>query len=49
MGSLNDIIFFKDKKLLIDENNELDKLKSELYKECTQLMKVTYKKRKIIL
>ena len=34
MGSLNDIVLYKDGQPLISENNELDILRSKLYKLC---------------
>lgn len=34
MGSLSDIVFSKNGKPLIDENNKLDTLRKNLYKAC---------------
>lgn len=31
MGSFNDLVLYKDNKLLIEENNQLDKLRKELF------------------
>lgn len=35
MGSFSDLVLFKDGEILIDENNELDLLRRELYKSLT--------------
>ncbi|WP_106305867.1 DUF6966 domain-containing protein [Paraburkholderia sp. BL18I3N2] len=34
MGSLNDLVLYRNGQPLIRENNELDALKAELYKLC---------------
>lgn len=34
MGSLNDVVLYKDGQPLISENNELDSLRSALYELC---------------
>lgn len=34
MGSLNDLVLYKDGKVLIKESNELDELRSRLYDLC---------------
>ena len=34
MGSLNDLILYKDGKVLVQENDELDALRSRLYELC---------------
>lgn len=34
MGSLNDLILYKDGKVLVSESNELDDLRSKLYSLC---------------
>jgi len=34
MGSLNDIVLYKDGRLLREESNEFDELKSRLYELC---------------
>lgn len=34
MGSLNDLILYRDGKLMMNENNELDALRSQLYDLC---------------
>jgi hypothetical protein len=37
MGSLSDLILYKDGKMLIEENDQLDDLLDELYVECKNL------------
>lgn len=39
MGSFSDLVLHKNKKPLIDENNELEKLKDDLYEACKDAMK----------
>jgi len=34
MGSLNDVVLYRDGQPLISENNELDTLRSQLYELC---------------
>lgn len=34
MGSLNDIVLYKDNRPLVRENTELDALRTELYDAC---------------
>jgi hypothetical protein len=34
MGSLNDLILYRNGTLLVNENNELDALRSQLYELC---------------
>lgn len=34
VGSLNDIVFYRESQPLIDKNNEFDKLRSHLYELC---------------
>ena len=34
MGSFNDLVLYRDGKLLLSENNELDQLRSELFQLC---------------
>jgi len=34
MGSLNDLVLYKDGKVLAQENDELDALRSRLYELC---------------
>jgi hypothetical protein len=34
VGSLNDLILYKDGKVLVKENGELDDLRSQLYSLC---------------
>lgn len=34
LGSLNDLILYRDGKLLLSENNEFDQLRTELHKLC---------------
>lgn len=34
MGSLNDIILYNNGALLVNENNEFDTLKTQLYERC---------------
>ena len=37
MGSLNDIVLYKNGQLLIAENDEFDALRLELYKLCHEI------------
>ncbi|HEY2567140.1 MAG TPA: hypothetical protein VGH95_05500 [Candidatus Aquirickettsiella sp.] len=37
-GTLNDVVLHKDRKPLIEENNQLEKLLNELYDECNKKM-----------
>jgi hypothetical protein len=43
MGSFNDLVLHKDSRPLIKENDELDRLKNELYEKCKELRLAKYK------
>ncbi|MCJ1884710.1 hypothetical protein LNN38_07610 [Pseudomonas sp. LA21] len=34
MGSLNDVVLYRDRKVLVAENNEFDSLRTRLYEVC---------------
>ncbi len=38
MGSLNDLILHKNGKILVEENNDLEKSKNKLYALCQELV-----------
>lgn len=37
-GTLNDVVLHKDRKPLIEENNQFEKVRHELYEECMKKM-----------
>jgi len=37
MGSLNDIVLYKEQKVLVAENNEFDSLRERLYEVCKKI------------
>ncbi|WP_414739751.1 DUF6966 domain-containing protein [Microvirgula aerodenitrificans] len=37
MGSINDIILYKERRVLVAENNEFDFLRTRLYKICKEI------------
>jgi hypothetical protein len=37
VGSLNDIVLYKNGQLLLRESSELDELRSDLYDDCKKL------------
>lgn len=39
MGSFLDLVLHKNKKVLIAENNKLDKLRYDLFNECKKIVK----------
>ncbi|WP_461632407.1 DUF6966 domain-containing protein [Labilibaculum euxinus] len=37
MGSFNDLVIYKDNKLIVNENNKLDELRSMLFSKITNM------------
>lgn len=43
MGSFNDLVLHKDRKMLMDENEKLEKLRRDLYIACENFLKTNPK------